>query len=166
MNEQDKKIATTIIGTLVGVLAWIIIRDSGFSLFAISLLAPKLEGGGLMAPGNDLAIGPLDIAAKVLNLVTPALTAYVFVVSKIGGYIIALVAKIVTAFQQRATLAIDAKKFASAAKVTERLDAVAAREAVQDERIAKLENILLANGAQKLSESAAPKPTPKPKVDE
>lgn len=166
MNEQDRKIATTIIGTLVGLLAWVIIRDSGFSLFAISLLAPKLEGGGLMAPGNDLAIGPLDIAAKLLNLVTPALTAYVFVVSKIGGYIISLVTKIVTAFQQRATLAIDVKRFASASKVSDRFDALAAHDAAQDERIAKLENILLANGAQKVSESAASKSTPKPKVDE
>lgn len=167
MNDQEKKIATATVGTLVFILLWMIIRASGLSLFAISVAAPNLEGGGLMAPGSGLAFGPFDIAGKALEILLSLGGAYMFGVTKIGSAVIFLVTKIVTALQQRASLSIDAKQFASASKVRDRFDSQSARlQAVEDE-LAQIKSALFASGFKSVAAApVVPKPTPTPKVEE
>lgn len=161
MNDQDKKIATSIIGTLVFLLAYMVIKGSGISLLAVSFAKPELQGGGLTAP--ELGIGVLDIWTTVLNVVSPVAMGYLFVSSKVGAALIALVTNIVGAMRTKSLLAVDTKRFASSTKVSERFDQQSNAHSALEARVNRIETLLLENGASKANKPESP---PKPKAVE
>lgn len=120
MSDQEQKIAKSIIGTLVFAIVYMIVSDLSLAALAVSYSNPKLSSG------------PFDLWTTALSLLAPVVAAYVFVSTKIGSGVVALVAAIVARIQRPATAvsgapAIDTKRFASATKTSAAVNAIDAR---------------------------------------
>lgn len=84
MNEQEQKIAKSIIGTLVFVIAFMVFYIVGLPSLAVSYANPNLSSG------------PFDLWTMVTSLLAPIAAAYLVVSTKIGAGVISLVAMIIS----------------------------------------------------------------------
>jgi hypothetical protein len=88
MNEQEQKIAKSIIGTLVFVIAFLVFYVVGLPSLAVSYANPNLSSG------------PFDLWTMAMSLLAPVAAAYLVVSTKIGAGVISLVAMIISRIMQ------------------------------------------------------------------
>lgn len=84
MSEQEQKIARSIIGTLVFVIAFMVFYIIGLPSLAVSYVNPNLSSG------------PFDLWTMATSLLAPVAAAYLVVSTKIGAGVISLVAMIIS----------------------------------------------------------------------
>lgn len=84
MNEQEQKIAKSIIGTLVFVIAFMVFYIIGLPSLAVSYASPNLSAG------------PFDLWTMVTSVLAPVAAAYIVVSTKIGAGVVSLVAMIIS----------------------------------------------------------------------
>jgi hypothetical protein len=83
MSEQEQKIAKSIIGTLVFVIAFLVFYIVGLPSLAVSYANPNLSAG------------PFDLWTVATSILLPILAAYIVVSSKVGAGVVLLVAMII-----------------------------------------------------------------------
>jgi hypothetical protein len=113
-EDQTKKVSYSIIGTLIFLLAYMIIRDLSLASLAVSYVNPNLSAG------------PFDLWVIATSILAPVAAAYVFVSSTVGSIVVSLVATILAKVQSVGSVpststTFDPKKFASATKTSQAL---------------------------------------------